>query len=87
MGKGDCDFIMNIKEIISKMTLEDKISLCTGKDFWRTKAMEQYGIPSIMVSDGPHGLRKQDLNADHLGINESIKAVCYPTASATASGA
>ena len=71
---------MNIKEIISKMTLEDKISLCTGADFWRTKAMEQYGIPTVMVSDGPHGLRCQTGEADMIGINQSIPATCFPTA-------
>ena len=71
---------MNIKEIISKMTLEDKISLCTGADFWRTKDMEQYGISSIKVSDGPHGLRCQTGEADMIGINQSIPATCFPTA-------
>ena len=71
---------MNIKEIISKMTLEDKISLCTGADFWHTKAMEQYGIPSIAVSDGPHGLRCQTGEADMIGINNSFPATCFPTA-------
>ena len=71
---------MNVKEIIAKMTLEDKISLCTGADFWHTKAMEQYGIPSIMVSDGPHGLRCQSAEADMIGINKSFPATCFPTA-------
>ncbi len=75
---------MNIKELVSKMTLEEKASLCSGNDFWHTKPVERLGIPSIMVSDGPHGLRKQDEGADHLGINDSIKAVCMPTACATA---
>ena len=71
---------MNIQEIIASMTLEDKISLCTGADFWRTKAMEQYGISSIMVSDGPHGLRCQTGEADMIGINKSAPATCFPTA-------
>ena len=71
---------MKIKEIIAKMTLEDKIALCTGEDFWHTKAMEQYGIPSIKVSDGPHGLRCQMDEADMIGINQSIPATCFPTA-------
>jgi len=73
-----------IKELIAQMTLEEKASLCSGDGFWHTKAIERLGIPSSMVSDGPHGLRKQDLAGDHLGINESIKAVCFPTGCATA---
>ncbi|MDD6656069.1 MAG: glycoside hydrolase family 3 C-terminal domain-containing protein [Lachnospiraceae bacterium] len=68
-----------IKELVGKMTLEEKACLCSGGDFWHTKAVERLGIPAVMVSDGPHGLRKQDQEADHLGVNESIKAVCFPT--------
>lgn len=73
-----------IKELISQMTLEEKASMCSGADFWHTKAIERLGIPASMVSDGPHGLRKQDEKADHLGVNESIKAVCFPAGCATA---
>ena len=75
---------MDIKALIAKMTLEEKAGLLSGADFWHTKAVERLGIPATMVSDGPHGLRKQDLTGDHLGINDSIKAVCFPAASATA---
>lgn len=75
---------MDIKELISKMTLEEKAGLCSGLDFWHTKPVERLGVPSVMVSDGPHGLRKQDTAGDHLGINDSIKAVCMPAACATA---
>ncbi len=75
---------MNIKEIISQLTLEEKAGLCSGGDFWHTKAVERLGIPSFMMSDGPHGLRKQDETADNLGINESIKAVCFPAGCAAA---
>lgn len=71
---------MDIRQILSTMTLEDKISLCTGADFWHSKAMPQYGIPAIMMSDGPHGLRCQAADADMLGINDSIPATCFPTA-------
>lgn len=74
-----------IRELISGMTLEEKAGLCSGLDFWHTKGIERLGIPSVMVSDGPHGLRKQDDAADHLGVNESIKAVCFPAGCATAS--
>ena len=75
---------MDIKSVIAQMTLEEKASLLSGLDFWHTKPVERLGIPSVMVSDGPHGLRKQDDQADHLGVNESIKAVCMPTACASA---
>lgn len=73
------------KNLISQMTLEEKAGLCSGLDFWHTKGVERLGIPSEMVSDGPHGLRKQDQAADHLGINDSIQAVCFPAGCATAS--
>ena len=65
---------MNIKEIIANMTLEEKIALLAGKDFWRTKDYTQYGIPSIEVADGPCGLRKQFEECDHLGIHQSAPA-------------
>ena len=76
--------IAEIRKVISNMTLEEKAGLCSGADFWHTKAVERLGVPATMVSDGPHGLRKQDEKADHLGINDSIRAVCFPAASATA---
>ena len=74
-----------IRDLISQMTLEEKAGMCSGADFWHTKAAERLGIPSVMVSDGPHGLRKQSEAADHLGINDSIKAVCFPAGCALAS--
>ncbi|QHQ63232.1 glycosyl hydrolase [Anaerocolumna sedimenticola] len=76
--------IEKIRELISQMTLEEKASLCSGADFWHTKAVERLGIPAVMVSDGPHGLRKQADEGDHLGINDSIKAVCFPAGCGTA---
>ncbi len=75
---------MDIKKIISEMTLEEKASLLSGLDFWHTKPVDRLGIESVMVSDGPHGLRKQSEEADHLGINQSVPAVCFPTACASA---
>jgi beta-glucosidase len=74
-----------IKNLIAQMTLEEKAGLCSGADNWHTKPVERLGIPSIMMSDGPHGLRKQDVNAGHTSINDSIQAVCFPTGCALAS--
>ncbi len=74
---------MNIDAILEIMTLKDKIALCSGADFWQTKAMAQCGIPSLFMCDGPHGLRKQEEGADMLGINESRPATCFPTAVTT----
>jgi len=76
---------MDIEKILKELTTEEKASLCSGHDFWHTKAVERLGIPSVMMCDGPHGLRKQKGEGDHLGINESIETVCYPSASALAS--
>ncbi|QWU45661.1 glycoside hydrolase family 3 C-terminal domain-containing protein [Bacillus sp. NP247] len=75
----------DIKKIISQMTLEEKASLCSGLDFWNTKGIERLGIPSIMVTDGPHGLRKQAEGADHLVIYNSIPSTCFPSAVGLAS--
>ena len=69
----------DIKKIISQMTLEEKASLCSGASFWDTKPVERLGIPSVMVSDGPHGLRK--MNKD----GTTLSTVCFPAACATAS--
>ena len=70
---------------ISELTLEEKASLCLGSDFWHTAPVERLGIPRIMVSDGPHGLRAQLEEADHVGIGGSAPATCFPTASALGS--
>lgn len=72
-----------VKEIMGKMTLEDKIRLCSGATFWESEKMEQYGIPSFFMSDGPHGLRTQKGGADHLGINKSEESTCFPAACAS----
>ncbi len=77
-------FMSKARELVSLMTLEEKASLCSGKDFWNLKGVERLGLKSIMVTDGPHGLRKQDGAGDHLGINKSVESTCFPTACATA---
>lgn len=76
---------MDAKTILKKMTLEEKAAFCSGRDYWHTKAIERLGVPDVMMCDGPHGLRKQLGEGDHLGINKSIETVCYPSASALAS--
>ncbi|MBQ9912471.1 MAG: glycoside hydrolase family 3 C-terminal domain-containing protein, partial [Firmicutes bacterium] len=73
-----------IKDIVRKMSLEDKTALCEGADFWTTRAFEKYGIPSMFMCDGPHGLRKQSVESDMLGINQSYPATCFPAAVTTA---
>ena len=74
----------DLKKIVSQMTLEEKAGMCSGLDFWHLKHVDRLGIPEVMVSDGPHGLRKQDDKGDHLGMNDSIKAVCFPPAALSA---
>jgi beta-glucosidase len=78
-------FNQDIKQLISQMTLEEKAGLCSGLDFWHLKGIERLGIPSIMVTDGPHGLRKQKMGADHLGLFDSVPATCFPSAVGLAS--
>ena len=75
----------DINELVSQMTLQEKASMCSGADFWHTDAIERLGIPAIMVTDGPHGLRRQEKEADHLGLKESVKAVCFPSGCTVAS--
>lgn len=74
----------DLKKIVSQMTLEEKAGMCSGLDSWRLKHVERLDIPEVMVSDGPHGLRKQEGKGDHLGANDSIKAVCFPPAALSA---
>ncbi|MGI5976421.1 MAG: glycoside hydrolase family 3 C-terminal domain-containing protein [Candidatus Limivicinus sp.] len=70
--------------IIKHMSLEEKASLMSGRDCWHTESVERIGLPSVMMTDGPHGLRKQAGEGDHLGLGSSVPATCYPTAAGLA---
>lgn len=75
---------MGYEEIVSRMTAEEKASLCSGADFWHTKAVERLGVPQMLMTDGPHGLRKQISRNDQLGLSASYPATCFPPAAAAA---
>lgn len=75
---------MKYQSIIDQMTLEEKVALCSGKGQYTAKAFEKYGIPGIAMNDGPHGLRKLPSGDEQFGINNSLPATCFPTASLTA---
>ena len=76
---------MTTKEIVSAMTMKEQASLTSGADFWHSKAIDRLEVPSVTMSDGPHGLRKQVTTTnDHMGLNEAVEAVCFPAGCATA---
>ena len=75
---------MKHEDLIRQMTLEEKCYLLSGKDFWQTRSVERLGVPSMTLSDGPHGIRKQEGEGDQLGLNGSLPATCYPTAATIA---
>ena len=76
---------MDVRSLVSQMTLEEKTGMLSGNGMWFLKAVERLGIPGVMVTDGPHGLRKQAGAGDHLGLNASVTAICFPTAASLAS--
>ena len=75
---------MKNQELINKMTLEEKAVFLSGRSEWETWEISRLGIPSVFCSDGPHGIRKQAGAGDHLGLNESLPATCFPTAATIA---
>ena len=75
---------MKHADVIQQMTLEEKCYLLSGKDFWQTRSVQRLNIPSMTLSDGPHGVRRQDGAGDQLGLNPSLPATCFPTAAAIA---
>lgn len=75
---------IKITELLAELTLEEKATLCTGKDFWNLHGIERLNLPNVMVTDGPHGLRKQAGEGDHVGLNAAVKATSFPTASGLA---
>ncbi len=75
----------DVRGLVAQLTLAEKVSFCVGSDFWHTAGVERLGIPKLMLSDGPHGLRAQMEEADHLGLSGSVPATCFPTASAIGS--
>ena len=75
---------MKNTELLSKMTLEEKVSLLSGKDFWHLRGNTRLGLPEIMITDGPHGLRKQNPDGDQKGLSNSVPTTCFPTAVTTA---
>lgn len=75
---------MKYEAVIKQMTLDEKVSMLSGKDFWHTVDIERLNIPAMTMSDGPHGIRKQAGDADHLGLNASVPATCFPTAATIA---
>lgn len=76
---------LDVERLLTELTLPEKAALTSGSSFWYTTAVERLGIPRIMVSDGPHGLRAQPDDGDHVGLGASVPATCFPTASAVAS--
>src|SRR6478736_2345196 len=81
----DTSTLTDVAGLVAGLTLEEKASLTSGASFWTTKPVERVGIPAVMLTDGPHGLRKQAQGGDHLGLGDSVPATCFPPAVALGS--
>lgn len=77
--------VFDVERVLAELTLEEKASLTSGADFWHLKGVDRLAVPQIMVTDGPHGVRKQVASSDHLGLGEAAPATCFPTAAALGS--
>lgn len=75
---------MKHKELLNRMTLEEKVGICSGKDFWTLKGLPRFNLPEITLTDGPHGLRKKNPNSNKSSLSDSVPATCFPTAATTA---
>ena len=74
---------MKIIEILKELTIEEKAALCSGKNFWLSQAVQKLNIPALRMNDGPHGMRVLK-DQSHLWARDTVKAICFPTASALA---
>ena len=83
--KHPIDFTNDAEALIARMDLDVRASLLSGSSFWHLQHVADHGLSKVMVSDGPHGLRKQSAHADHLGMQASVPATCFPTAVTLAS--
>ncbi|MCB1846507.1 MAG: glycoside hydrolase family 3 C-terminal domain-containing protein [Halieaceae bacterium] len=82
---GDRPFLLAASELVQQLSNAEKATLCTGRTFWELHGVARLGLPSLWVTDGPHGLRKQQGDSDHIGLNDSVPAVCFPPAVGLAS--
>ena len=75
---------MDYKKIVEELSLEEKAAILSGKTVWQTREVPRVYLPTVFLSDGPHGVRKQAGAGDHLGLNASLEATCFPTAATIA---
>ena len=73
-------FADRARDVVARLSREDKLRTVSGADFWHTSPLAEHGVPSIMLTDGPHGLRKQQGAGDHVGLSDAAPATCFPTA-------